>query len=163
MEYLSPKQQYESPDWWTGAFPPHSNERKDRPKKTEPPEYVQGTLFDVGKDGEVIYYPNEPKESVAHRAARKAADLVSGDRNTDYGHPLDDFTKQAKMWSVIFGVDVTPEKVALAMICVKIARQLNRPLADNIHDGCGYWLTLAMIEHERDLREKRLNKEDKDD
>ena len=120
----------------------------DYPTRTEN-AWIQGTLFDVSLDGTIRYHE---EESLAHEVGRKAADLVSGSRNEDYGHPLDDFAKQAKMWSVIFGVDVTEEQVALAMICVKIARELNRPKVDNVLDGVGYWMTLSMIRQERERR-----------
>lgn len=78
--------------------------------------------------------------------------LTRGDRNEDYGHPLDDFSKTAKMWSAVFGVEVTAEQVALAMVCVKISRQLNAPKRDNLVDGAGYFSTIEMIEQERKQR-----------
>ena len=81
--------------------------------------------------------------------ALEAIRLVYGDRNNDYGHPLDDFSKTATMWSVILGVEVTAEKVALCMVAVKISRQLNKPKLDNIVDGIGYVMTLRECETER--------------
>lgn len=92
--------------------------------------------------------PERGAESILMEAHR----LTRGDRNEDYGHPLDDFSKTAKMWSAVFGVEVTAEQVALAMVCVKISRQLNAPKRDNLVDGAGYFSTIEMIEQERERR-----------
>lgn len=84
--------------------------------------------------------------------ASYAAQLVSGDRQDEYGHPLDDFTRAGKIWEAILGVEVTPEQVALCMIGVKIAREIHKPKADTIVDIIGYALTLHMVEVERAKR-----------
>src|SRR5574343_212429 len=78
-----------------------------------------------------------------------ANELVSGDRQDDYGHPFHDFSKTAKIWEVILGVPVTPEQVALCMVGVKISREVNKHKDDNIIDGCGYFRTLEMIHEYR--------------
>lgn len=80
--------------------------------------------------------------------------LVDGDRQSDYGHPLDDFSKTAKLWSVILGTDVTPEQVALCMVQVKVSRELNKPKRDNRVDAAGYLKTLDMVIVERSRREE---------
>lgn len=83
---------------------------------------------------------------------QEAQRLVHGDRQADYGHPLDDFSKTAKMWSGILGVEVTAEQVGLCMCCVKISRQLNRPKRDNMTDLAGYAATVQMCVEERQRR-----------
>ena len=83
----------------------------------------------------------------------EAKNLVYGDRQADYGHPLDNFTTIARLWSVILGVDITAEQVALCMVQVKIARQLWRPKRDNLVDACGYAATLELVQDERKRRE----------
>lgn len=83
----------------------------------------------------------------------EAESLVHGDRNRDYGHPLDDFTKTAKMWEVIIGAPITAEQVGLCMIALKISRQLNRPKRDNMVDTAGYAETVQMVVDERHKRE----------
>jgi len=71
----------------------------------------------------------------------EAAQLVSGDRQAAYGHPYDNFMDTARLWSVVLGTNVTPEQVALCMVQVKIAREINVPKRDNLVDAVGYLLT----------------------
>jgi len=85
--------------------------------------------------------------------ASYAASLVSGDRNNEYGHPLDDFSRAGLIWESILGVPVSAEQVALCMIGVKIAREVHKSKPDTIIDGIGYFLTLAMVREERAERE----------
>jgi hypothetical protein len=89
--------------------------------------------------------------------ASYAASLVTGDRQEDYGHPLDDFTRAGKIWEAILGFPVTAEQVALCMVGIKISRQTNTPKLDNVIDGIGYFLTLAMVQEER---AERIRNED---
>ena len=42
------------------------------------------------------------------------------------------------MWSIIFENEVTPNQVALAMIALKITRQMNTNKRDNWVDIAGY-------------------------
>ena len=70
--------------------------------------------------------------------------LVHGDRGADYGSPLDDFTRTARMWSAILGAYVSAEQVGLCMIALKISRQCNKPKRDNMVDVAGYAETVEM-------------------
>ena len=87
-------------------------------------------------------------ESILEEAQR----LVHGDRQSAYGHPLDDFTRTAAIWSAILEVPVTAEQVGLCMIGVKISRQCNAPRRDNMTDAAGYAATVQMVVEERDRR-----------
>lgn len=93
-------------------------------------------------------------QEIADHAVR----LVSGDRQNDYGHPLDDFSRAGKIWEAILGIPVSAEQVALCMVGVKIAREVNRQKLDNTVDGIGYFLTLSMVQQERAERQ-RLNEQ----
>lgn len=81
------------------------------------------------------------RDSILHEAHR----LVHGDRGADYGHPYEDFSRTARIWSAILGVEVTPAKVALCMIGLKISRECHKPKRDNRVDIAGYAETLQMV------------------
>lgn len=84
--------------------------------------------------------------------AEEAHEIVGGDRRADYGHPHDDYSRVAKLWSAILGVPVTPRQAALCMIAVKISRECHRHKRDNLVDICGYALVTEMIlEREAEL------------
>jgi len=68
----------------------------------------------------------------------EASKIVDGDREQTYGHPALNFERTAVLWSVVFGHEVTLEQVALAMICLKIAREVHVPTRDNLVDLVGY-------------------------
>lgn len=85
------------------------------------------------------------REPIDVTIATEAMGLVSGDRQKAYGHPYDNFLDTARLWSVVLGIDVTPQQVALCMVQVKIARELNVPKRDNLVDAVGYLLTYDAV------------------
>ena len=85
-------------------------------------------------------------ETILEEAQR----LVHGDRQTDYGHPIEDFTRTGIIWGAIIGhrqhhEPVTPEQVAMCMVGVKLSRECHHPKRDNRTDGAGYFATLDMV------------------
>lgn len=74
--------------------------------------------------------------------AADAVLAVTGPRQRDYAHPRANFQRIADLWSPIFGVPISPRQVAMAMIQVKISREINRHTRDNLIDLIGYALTL---------------------
>jgi Domain of unknown function (DUF6378) len=67
-----------------------------------------------------------------------AAGLVTR-RRREYGKPVDLFRDIAKRWSLVLGVEVSPEKAVLCMLDVKMARLTRDPKhADSITDLAGY-------------------------
>lgn len=88
----------------------------------------------------------------------EAEGLVHGDRNADYGNPLDEFSRVAKMWSAILETDVSAEQIGLCMVALKLSRQCNNPKRDNMVDAAGYAETVQMVVDERELRLSREKK-----
>lgn len=88
----------------------------------------------------------------------EASNLTSGPRQEDYGHPIEDHTRTAKMWSAILGVETTAEKVCLCMVALKISRYINKPKRDSLVDGCGYLRNVEMIEEAR----KKMKEHERD-
>lgn len=84
---------------------------------------------------------------------QEAENAVNGPRQKDYGHPLDDFTRTAGMWSAYKGVTFTPEDVANMMIIVKLSRLHNSPThRDSLIDIAGYVRCEEILQEERERR-----------
>ncbi len=65
--------------------------------------------------------------------------LITGDREKTYGPPIVNFSRIATGWSVIFGKEIKPHEVALAMDWVKTCRAVETPThMDSYIDGAGY-------------------------
>ncbi len=77
----------------------------------------------------------------------EARGIIYGQREKDYGPPKINFQRIADGWRVIFGTNVTPQQVALAMIWLKTARLVEDP---HNHDGrvdvIGYTLCLERLD-----------------
>lgn len=78
-------------------------------------------------------------------ALREAAHIITGDRDKQYGGPEDNFTRIAKVWSIILGIEITTEDVAMCMVGLKVARYASKSgfQPDTWVDiagyaGCGY-------------------------
>jgi hypothetical protein len=88
--------------------------------------------------------------------ADKAAELVLGNRNADYGTPHDDFVGVALIWSGILSAkltaNITAEEVALCMAGLKLRREAHKPKEDNLVDAHGYLLCLEWIRTGRQPR-----------
>jgi len=110
----------------------------------------------LGEQSGSIGYPttmNDPRDIALY-----AAELVSGERLDEYGHPLDNLTRTAQIWSVILGIPISAEQVSLCMVGTKLSREVNRAKLDTVVDGIGYFLTLAMVREERARREELIIK-----
>ena len=76
---------------------------------------------------------------VRAQVLREAEKLICGDRNAQYGDPLQDFKRIATMWSLIFGIEVLPHQVAMCMMAMKLSRLVHSPgKYDSWVDAAGY-------------------------
>ena len=85
------------------------------------------------------------KKNIDPSIAQEAISLVTGDRQAAYGHPSKNFQETADLWSVVLGIKVTAEQVALCMMLVKVAREVNKPKRDNLVDAIGYLLAYDAV------------------
>jgi hypothetical protein len=88
-----------------------------------------------------------PRETILEEAQR----LVHGDRGAAYGHPADDFGRTAEYWTTTFKKKLKPGErfhagdIPLALIGVKLSREVNKPKRDNMTDLAGYAETRRMV------------------
>jgi len=96
-----------------------------------------------------------PKEAPVLDDILKEADrIVHGPRNSDYGHPIDDYSRVVEIFRMISGVELHPEEGALFMVAVKLARLRHNYEAGIIHrdslvDAAGYLWVFAQIVESR--------------
>ena len=65
-----------------------------------------------------------------------------------YGPPQELFAQIAARWSLVLGVAVTPAKVALCLIDLKLARLTRDPShLDSVVDVAGYAAILSEVTH----------------
>jgi hypothetical protein len=51
-----------------------------------------------------------------------ASALVDGDRDSVYGDPLENLSRIADLWTILFGRPFEANEVAMALVAVKLAR-----------------------------------------
>lgn len=87
-------------------------------------------------------------------ALQEAENVVSNDRQKDYGHPYDDFKRAMGMLSALGyrflepdGTyrELKPTDQPIIMTCVKLSREVNHHKWDNIVDIHGYMKCLEMV------------------
>lgn len=85
------------------------------------------------------------------RSILQEADEIAGkDRSRDYGHPYENHRRIADIWNVQLGpklkTPISPREVALMMIGLKLAREVNTQKRDNLVDCAGYVKMVDMID-----------------
>lgn len=80
-----------------------------------------------------------------------AKNIVSNDRVKHYGTPKDNFTRIAKLWSVVLNRECTAAEVALCMAQVKVTRLMQTPdHTDSWVDMAGYAACGGEVTHKED-------------
>jgi hypothetical protein len=84
----------------------------------------------------------------------KAKEIITGERQDQYGAAEDSFNCIATYWTAYFcnqgwAIQISREDVALLMVLFKLARQHNQHKEDNLIDAVGY-LALAAEMWEED-------------
>jgi hypothetical protein len=70
---------------------------------------------------------------------QQAEQLITGDRNNQYGPPTQDFQRTAQMWEAYLGVPVKAHDVAALMCLLKLSRIAWQPdKQDSWTDLAGY-------------------------
>lgn len=86
--------------------------------------------------------PRVEGDSVGVEAER----IINGPRRDAYGPVEESFQKIATGWSLILGVEVTPQQVALMMVVMKVLRETGgQHHRDNLVDIIGYTLLLEKL------------------
>jgi hypothetical protein len=61
------------------------------------------------------------------------------DRGMDYGHPTDNMSRTASLWSAYLEMPITDYQVAMCLALVKVARSMETSKVDNYIDGSAYF------------------------
>lgn len=75
---------------------------------------------------DMFHHPEPKPENARTRALRTAEELVNGDRNNQYGDPIEDFRRTAQLWNAYLGLEkedtLLPHDVAALMSLLKLSR-----------------------------------------
>jgi hypothetical protein len=73
------------------------------------------------------------------------ARAIIQDRGMDYGHPTDNMSRTASLWSAYLEVPIRPDQVAMCLALVKVARSMETPKVDNFIDGAAYFAIAGQL------------------
>ncbi len=96
-------------------------------------------------------------ESILDEAQR----LTTTDRQNAYGHPLDDYTRTAELWTALLrhklrpGESIEWNDAILCMCAVKLSRDVHHQKRDNMVDLAGYASCRQMATDKEKLRIQR--------
>ena len=81
---------------------------------------------------------------------KKAAEIISGERNEKYGPAEENFKYIAEFWSIYLGKEIKLVDVSNMMILMKMARTINdKSHIDNYLDTAGYAaLAAEVVDHD---------------
>ena len=76
------------------------------------------------------------------------AKAIIQDRGMDYGHPTDNMSRTASLWSAYLEMPVTDYQVAMCLALVKVARSMESGKVDNYIDGAAYFAISGQLRTE---------------
>ena len=123
-------------------------EKTDKVRKANEPEikdtFVRSNVSLAGEWGvknsfsDKIRKTNEPGIADPESILLEAHRLVNGDRDKSYGGWEEDFTRTAKLASIMTKKELTAVDILKIMVAVKLSRSTQRYKRDNLVDACGY-------------------------
>lgn len=83
---------------------------------------------------------------------KEAYGLITGPRQDEYAHPLEDYGRTVDIFRSMTGIDLSVEEGIMFMVAVKLSRlanEINNGLSvpDNTRDAIGYLGCLNMVRH----------------
>jgi len=112
-------------------------------------KFPDGTIIDPEKQElETREIVDMPEKDIA----QQASEIVNGDRQKDYDHPIRNFQRMADLWNGYlkargFEVTLNSRDVAQMSVLLKMAREMYKHKEDNLTDIIGYTLCLDKIEN----------------
>lgn len=101
-------------------------------------------VFDL--DGLRVKEPTKYRPPSDENILETAQRLVGGDRQDQYGHPIDDFTRTAGVINALLGTELGPRDIPIIMVAVKLSRIMQSPdKRDSFVDAAGYLRTAEMV------------------
>ncbi len=76
------------------------------------------------------------------------AKAIIQDRGMDYGHPSDNMSRTARLWSAFLEMPITDSQVASCIALVKLARSMETGKVDNYIDGAAYFAIAGQLHTE---------------
>ena len=90
--------------------------------------YARVLLSKVGTPKEVFVKDKFKKEANRSVLLAEASSLTSGERNKDYGDPVENMTHIASIFNAMTGHKIKPSEVPMFHIATKLARRRTSPL-----------------------------------
>ena len=93
----------------------------------------------------------------------EAYNLITGQRQNDYDHPLEDYSRTVDIFRAITGINLSAEEGIMFMVSMKLSRLANElekglDVPDNTRDAIGYLGCLNMVRTKLGKKQTRLNR-----